>query len=242
MSYKFMLPYVISTAALTMIPASSVKSQERTVDDGNDKDKIVNVTDSANVATRSAVPNLDLVALQEIDRETEQKMDSIFYAQITPFQVKPQGKSVIYVYRDGRRVVRHNGTRAWRNNNPGNLRYYDFAKRNGAIGEAGNFAVFPDEATGMQALYNLLQTDSYRNLTIANALKRYDRNNWRAYTRKLTRLTGLSAGTKLCNLKPHQLDDVAQTIRQLEGWVAGDEQQINTPQYAMVNATQQKAR
>jgi len=241
MSYKFMLPYVISTATLMVNPASTAVSQTLKSDNDN-KDKIVNIKDSANAATRIDTPSVDLESLLEIDRDIDRQVDSILNAQKTPFQVQQQGKSVVYVYRDGRRVVRHGGTRAWRNNNPGNLRYYEFAKRNGAIGQAGNFAVFPDEETGMQALYGLLQTDSYKNLTIANALKRYDRSNWMSYTRKLTKLTGLSANTKLCNLSPNQLVTFAQTIRQLEGWVEGREHKIDAPQYAMVNAAKQKVR
>jgi len=240
MSYKFILPYVISTAALMLSPASTNASHTRTSDNDNNKDKVVKIPDSANFAVRDTTSTIGLNP--EIERQIYQQIDSILNIYMMPFQVEQMGRNVVYVYRDGHRVVRHGGTRAWRNNNPGNLRYYDFAKRNGAIGVAGNFAVFPDEETGMQALYNLLQTDSYKNLTITNALKRYAPSTWHAYTRKLTRLTGLSADTKLRSLNQTQLNTVAQTIRQIEGWVAGHENQYSAQQYAMVHATQQKAR
>jgi hypothetical protein len=46
------------------------------------------------------------------------------------------------------------GSVASRNNNPGNLKY---AGQAGAVGkDAAGFAIFPDPATGMQALYNQL--------------------------------------------------------------------------------------
>lgn len=218
MHYKKILPYVIGAATL-MPHASCAKQDDKHAN--NNQDKVITVPDSATVAVTDTIP-------------------TIF--PIVPIQVEQAGNSVIYIYNDGSRVVRNNGTRAWRNNNPGNLRYYDFAKKNGAIGEAGQYAVFPDEETGMRALHTLLQTESYQKLTIESALKRYDPVTWETYTRKLTRLTGLSANTKLCNLTVAQLDVMAKTIRQLEGWIVGQEREINAPQYAMAHAKQQKVR
>lgn len=45
-------------------------------------------------------------------------------------------------------TIRSGGTKAWRNNNPGNMIYSakGFAIRHGAIGKAGGMAVFPSEA------------------------------------------------------------------------------------------------
>ncbi|MDE6250861.1 MAG: hypothetical protein K2M34_04515 [Alphaproteobacteria bacterium] len=212
------VPYLIGATTLFPNTASTELADIKT---NTPQDKVVTMPDSANIAEVDTVPTI---------------------VPIVPVQIEQQGKSVIYVYNDGKRVIRNDGTRAWRNNNPGNLRYYDFAKNNGAIGEAGKFAVFPDEETGMQALYKLLQTESYRNLTIENALKRYDPATWQTYTRKMTRLTGLSANTKLRDLSQAQLDTFAKTIRQLEGWVVGHEHEIAAPQYAMATMNQQKVR
>ncbi len=218
MFYRMILPYVIG--ATTLVPNTASTELNNIHTDNNDN-KIETVADSASTAVVDTIPTISL---------------------IVPVQVEQKGKSVIYVYNDGHRIIRNNGTRAWRNNNPGNLRYYNFAKNNGAIGEAGKYAVFPDEETGMQALYKLLQTESYRNLTIESALKRYDPVTWQTYTRKMTRLTGLSANTKLRDLSKTQLDTFAKTIRQLEGWVIGQEQDITSPQFAMATMNQQKVR
>jgi hypothetical protein len=76
--------------------------------------------------------------------------------------------AVVYYDEDGNKLTRYwkrfegqdvneASTRSWRNNNPGNLVMGDFARRNGAIGQAGfipdgkkkfKFAVFPDYGTG----------------------------------------------------------------------------------------------
>ena len=45
-----------------------------------------------------------------------------------------------------------------RNNNPGNIEYGDFARRNGATGSDGRFAIFPDMKTGENAMANLLMS------------------------------------------------------------------------------------
>lgn len=217
--YRMILPYVIGAA--TLVPNTS--GNKAYANDINDKDydKITNVMDSVNIAaydTAQTVPDA------------------------VPVRVEEHGLSVIYIYSDGSRVIRKGGTRAWRNNNPGNLHPYPFAFDNNAIGTAGKHAVFPDEETGMRALCALLQTESYRNRTIQSALKRYCPPNWQKYTRNLTRITGLSANTKLSQLTSVQLDKVAKTIRRLEGWIPGEETKIQAPQYAMMNMMQQKVR
>ena len=45
-----------------------------------------------------------------------------------------------------------------RNNNPGNIEFGDFARRNGATGSDGRFAIFPDMKTGENAMANLLMS------------------------------------------------------------------------------------
>ena len=77
---------------------------------------------------------------------------------------------VVFTDDQGKRFVRHGGSRAWRNNNPGNIRSGDFADEHGAIGAAAGFAVFPDYATGHAALKALLKTDVYASKTIVEAV------------------------------------------------------------------------
>ena len=54
------------------------------------------------------------------------------------------GTSVIYVDDNGSHVIYSDGSRTWRNNNPGNLLTGTVSRRNGQIGVAGLFAVFPE--------------------------------------------------------------------------------------------------
>lgn len=141
-----------------------------------------------------------------------------------PISAKESSRDVIYNNSDGSKYRRTGGTRAWRNMNPGNIRYSDFARRAGAIGEAGGFAVFPDEETGMQAIGLLLRSDSYNQLTVAGAISRYAppiENDTSAYHRRLQELTGLSINRRMSSLSDAELSRVANAIRQIEGWKPG---------------------
>ena len=156
--------------------------------------------------------------------------------QQTPINVANQsrqaiesGKDVIYKMPDGTSVKRTGGTRAWRNSNPGNIRYSDFARRVGAIGQAGGFAVFPDEATGMYAIEALLRTDSYNQLTVQGAISRYappSENNTASYHRHIEQLTGIPITKRMSELTPGELTRVANAIKQIEGWKVGQTQRI----------------
>ncbi|MBQ5700462.1 MAG: hypothetical protein IIV74_04175 [Alphaproteobacteria bacterium] len=139
------------------------------------------------------------------------------------------GYDVIVVGPDGKRYKRSGGTRAWRNNNPGNIRPGKFSRSIGGIGSAGGFAVFPDEQTGMLAIKKLLLTNSYKNLTVAGAISRWappSENNTAGYQRQVARLTGLSISRKISELSAEELTRVANAIRQVEGWRPGKVTQI----------------
>lgn len=134
------------------------------------------------------------------------------------------GRDVVYTTADGRRVRRTDGTRAWRNLNPGNIRYSEFSRNAGAIGQAGGFAVFPDEETGTRAISSLLRGQSYNNLTIARAITRYappSENNTAAYHRRIQQITGLNINRRISDLSDGELSHVVDAIRAIEGWEAG---------------------
>ncbi len=139
--------------------------------------------------------------------------------------VKEQGTDVIIESGDGDSEVRTGGTRSWRNNNPGNIRYGVFARNHGAIGEAGGFAVFPDEETGSQALIDLLHTESYQNLTIKEAIARYappSENNTLNYQEHIAQSTGFKSDTLLKDLDEPSIRSIADAIRRMEGWRSGN--------------------
>ena len=85
-------------------------------------------------------------------------------------------------------------TRAKRNNNPGNIEYGSFAKRYGATGSDGRFAIFPDAEHGFNALNALLSSPAYRGLTVAQAIAKYapaNENDTQNYIAMVCEWTGL---------------------------------------------------
>lgn len=118
------------------------------------------------------------------------------------------------------------GSRSWRNNNPGNLRDGEFARSHGAVGKDDKgFAVFPTEETGQAALEALLQTKKYSGKTIAAAMSTYapasDSNNPVAYAQNLARAIGAPTSATIASLTPQQFQAFTAQIRNHEGWKPG---------------------
>ena len=98
------------------------------------------------------------------------------------------------------------GSRAQRNNNPGNLDFEPWIQHlfNAVLetpekGETARFARFDTGVDGFSALKTLLLKD-YLGLTLADALKKYapsTENNTIAYLKTVTELTDLTAQTVL---------------------------------------------
>lgn len=153
--------------------------------------------------------------------------DTIQWQEIAPYAIEAykHNKDVMYIMNTGDTIRRIGGSLAWRNNNPGNLIYSDFARAQGAIGKGPRqFAVFPDAATGRAALVALLRSDKYNNLTIANAIYKYappHENDVELYHNRLRNMTGLNLNTKICNLDSAQMERVTDAICIIEGWSEG---------------------
>ena len=122
-------------------------------------------------------------------------------------------------------VVRQEGTRAWRNNNPGNIEFGKFAKSQGAIGTDGRFAIFPDYETGRAAKEKLLfDTNSYRNLTLSSAINRYApsfENNTSAYISNVASSAGISPGTRMTDIPPSARTKILDAFERQEGFRSG---------------------
>lgn len=103
-----------------------------------------------------------------------------------PPNVGSKAYTVHYFDEKDNMTIRSGGTKAWRNNNPGNMTYKGgFAVRHGAIGSAGGMAVFPTEASGRQALIDLLKSSNYNTLRITDLPEKYDKDNAQEYRRML---------------------------------------------------------
>lgn len=84
------------------------------------------------------------------------------------------GPGYLVVKRPNGAIQKLQGSRNWRNNNPGNLEYGNYAIAMGAIGTDGRFAVFPTYATGKAAKEKLIfEGNGYKGLTLSQAITRY---------------------------------------------------------------------
>lgn len=134
----------------------------------------------------------------------------------------------IYEMPDGSKQIRRRngdaGTRSWRNNNPGNVEYTPRTQGYGAIGTDGRFAIFPDEATGWQALRRLLM-EKYAKHSIADIMSKYaprkDGNNTEAYIQFISQQTGMEPTRTINTMTDTELNALMQAIKRKEGWKAG---------------------
>ena len=150
------------------------------------------------------------------------------------------GKTEV-TYSDGSSAIL-TGPRPVRNNNPGNIEYGPFAKANGAVGDDGRYAVFPDVETGTKAQINLLKTSTYQNLTLKDAITRYappKEGNNASYPYKLSNMTGISLDTKLSDLSPSQFSNMVDKMQAIEGFKSGNVNSTPSQQYAGTGTTQQ---
>jgi len=117
------------------------------------------------------------------------------------------------------------GNRNWRNNNPGNIRASDYAKRHGAIGDDGEFAVFPSYEAGRAAKSSLLfSSPSYADRTLSDAISRYappNENNTKGYYRRVARDVGVPIDTPLSSLTDAQREAMLDSMQRVEGFRVG---------------------
>lgn len=114
------------------------------------------------------------------------------------------------------------GSRSWRNNNPGNIEYGDFAKRMGAIGSDGRFAKFASYEAGRKAQESLLfESASYRDLTLGQAIRRWapgSENNVPAY---IAAMGGDDPSKRMSQYTPEQRGRLLDAMQAHEGWRPG---------------------
>ncbi len=140
------------------------------------------------------------------------------------------GTTRMFVGNNGNIYEASGGSRAWRNNNPGNLEYGNFARNNGAIGTDGRFAIFPDIATGFNAMAGLLSTNVYQSLTIEGAINRYappSENNVENYLKSIERQTGFVRSTPMNQLSKDNLLRLAKAMAKHEGNIAGKKRLVS---------------
>ncbi len=134
--------------------------------------------------------------------------------------------SVRYYDKDGNVLIRFEGTKAWRCNNPGNMKHKNggFAMRHGAIGKAMSMAVFPDLATGQAAFIARLKTNEFGILTIERFPEVWDYDNATSYRQMLCKITKLPLEKRIKDLSPDEFERFQKAIVQIEGWDEGWEE------------------
>jgi hypothetical protein len=144
-------------------------------------------------------------------------MAEFSFVSVVPEETK--GKRTTVIGSDGNTYTLE-GSAAWRNNNPGALKYGPRAKSFGAIGETPpppgspdgiGYAIFPTRDAGLQA-YTDLMFSAHKNKTIAQAISTYAVDEAIAaypnYAEDLAKAAGVSKNTKIGDLSPEQREAV----------------------------------
>ena len=130
--------------------------------------------------------------------------------------------SVIYTDSNRKQWIFEGGNRSWRNQNPGDLVPGRISKRNGAIGAAGGFAVFPGYESGHAALLDSLKT-VYGNRDIPILMKDFapkESNDTKKYIKIIQKKTGVADNAKIKDFSKSQFEKLWKSIEQMEGWGA----------------------
>ena len=139
-----------------------------------------------------------------------------------PNKAERNGNDVTYYFPNGQYIF-SGGSRAWRNNNPGNIRKSGKAIGSDAEG-GGPFAIFPDYNTGYQEIINLLTGNKYKEKSIKDAIYKYappSENDSGKYADTIKKNTGLDINKKIEDLSAEELKKVADAIVGVEGYKPG---------------------
>jgi hypothetical protein len=113
-------------------------------------------------------------------------------------------------------------SKSFENRNPGNLRSGSFAESRGAIDDGHGYAKWPTVIQGLAAMVSLLGVKSYRDLSLADAIKRYapanDNNRPQEYADYVAQRAGVAQTQKIGDMDPFQLLRVVEAMIRFEGW------------------------
>lgn len=182
-----------------------------------------NIIDSGPVYSDGSVDVLTEEETENINQESENSGFNV--SDIARIE---SGKGyVIYVKKDGTKIKRSGGSKAWRNNNPGNIKRSVFASANGAVGDDGVFATFPNEEIGLQATIKLLRSKNYRDLQLSQVYKRWSSEaEGDVYAKFVSKHSGVPFNKRIHELSNNEIMRVARAMQKFEGWTVGTEQKL----------------
>jgi hypothetical protein len=152
-----------------------------------------------------------------------------------------ENNSVIYKTAEGAEFLHSGGTRAWRNNNPGNL--IGSEKSGRSIGKGGRFAAFASHDEGIAALKFSL-TNFYSGRKLDEVFKKYapatDDNDPEHYIVLVKKFSGLDSTRTIGSLTDAELDKFIGAIERVEGWKEGKVEAIPHAQQFVVKGVDDK--
>jgi len=121
------------------------------------------------------------------------------------------------------RSARVGGSRSWRNNNPAYIRCSSRAMTYGATGCDGEYAIFPDVNTGLDAIVPCLR-DEYPSQTLGEALRRQlpPEEAGEGAAERIQQQTGVDPNQKIEDMTDEQLLSVAEVCQEQAGWLTGE--------------------
>ncbi len=129
---------------------------------------------------------------------------------------------------NGKKMKRWDGSLAWRHNNVGNIKFGDFAKTYGAVGEGQNgLAVFPTVEHARKAHKDLLFTPirNYHNMSLIDACRKYapyaDNNDPDAYAHYVAKAARVSFMKVLKNFTEEEKERALSAFEKMEGYFVG---------------------
>jgi hypothetical protein len=117
-------------------------------------------------------------------------------------------------------ALRAGGSRAWRYNNPGYVRCSSRSTDYGALGCDGEFAIFPDHGTGVQAL-RLSLRDEYPHHTVREALQQHLPPEAGADPHRICEAAGLDPAVKVEDLTDGHCRAIGPALEGQPGWEEG---------------------
>jgi hypothetical protein len=114
-------------------------------------------------------------------------------------------------------ILRLGGSASWRNHNPGQIPYDDWAIENGAIGSDNGMAVFPSYQAGRQALAATL-TSSTGNQSVNDLVRNSYLSN---IPESAIQSAGIDPKTPAASLSPDQVNHLMDAVESSLGFDAG---------------------
>jgi hypothetical protein len=200
----------------SIIPKDLKVSVVKNIEMKNEKDEVVE-----NQVETQQENQLTLVIASEVIPEVISEV----VPEVTPEETLAEVNRIKKILYNNTEYLKNNGSRSFRNNNPGNLRY---TGQQGSVGKDGNgFAIFPSYELGKQAHIRQIQLDAQRGYTIADFISKFapkEENFSEDYTAfLLRRFPEFHPETSLNDINELELQEYMQ---RMEGWIEPDNNQI----------------